>query len=48
MIRELARHCSSTALAASMHTHVVATMAYNWRAGNKGPEAMLRKVAAER
>lgn len=47
MIRELGRHCSSTALAAAMHTHVVAAMAYNWRAGNKAPEAMLRKVAAE-
>src|SRR5215510_2301813 len=44
-IRELARHCSSTALAASMHTHVVAFMSYNWRGGNKGPEPMLRRVA---
>jgi alkylation response protein AidB-like acyl-CoA dehydrogenase len=48
MIRELARHCSSTALAASMHTHVVAGMAYNWRNGNKAPEPMLRRIAAER
>jgi len=48
MIRELARHCSSTALAASMHTHVVAGMAYNWRSGNKGPEPMLRRIAAEK
>jgi alkylation response protein AidB-like acyl-CoA dehydrogenase len=48
MIRELARHCSSTALAASMHTHVVAGMAYNWRSGNKAPEPMLRRIAAER
>jgi len=47
-IRELAHHCSSTALAASMHTHVVASMAFMWRAGNKGPEPMLRRVAAER
>jgi len=47
MIRELAHHCSSTALAAAMHTHVVAFMAYTWRGGNKGPEPMLRKVAAE-
>src|SRR6478752_10466242 len=35
MIRELARHCSSTALAASMHTHPLAAQAYLWRAGNK-------------
>src|SRR5262245_12727689 len=48
LIRELARHCSSTGLAASMHTHVVAFMAYTWRGGNKGPEPMLRRVAAER
>ena len=36
MIRELGRHCSSTALAAAMHTHVVAAMAYNWRGGQQG------------
>jgi alkylation response protein AidB-like acyl-CoA dehydrogenase len=48
VIRELAHHCSSTALAASMHTHIVAFMAYTWRGGNKGPEPMLRRVAAER
>src|SRR5258708_15134798 len=47
MIRELARHCSSTALAFSMHTHPLAAQAYMWRAGNKGPEALLRRVAAE-
>jgi acyl-CoA dehydrogenase len=47
MVRELAHHCSSTALAFSMHTHIVATLAYLWRAGNKGPEGMLRRVAAE-
>lgn len=43
----LARHCSSTALAFSMHTHLVATLAYLWRAGNAAPETMLRRVAAE-
>ena len=48
LIRELARHCSSTGLAFSMHSHVVATLAYLWRAGNKAPEALLRRVAAER
>jgi alkylation response protein AidB-like acyl-CoA dehydrogenase len=48
MIRELAHHCSSTALAFSMHTHVVATMSWLWRSGNKGPEPLLRRVAAER
>src|SRR5688572_28373769 len=48
MIRELSRHCGSTGLAFSMHTHLVGTMAYAWRAGNKMPEGMLRRVAAEK
>jgi alkylation response protein AidB-like acyl-CoA dehydrogenase len=48
MIRELARHCSSTALAFSMHTHPLAMQAYLWRAGNKGPEGLLRRIASER
>ena len=43
MVRELAHYCSSTALAFAMHTHLVATLAYLWRAGNKGPEPMLRR-----
>jgi acyl-CoA dehydrogenase len=47
MIRELARHCSSTALAFSMHTHPIAAQAYLWRAGNKAPETLLKRVAAE-
>jgi alkylation response protein AidB-like acyl-CoA dehydrogenase len=47
MIRELARHCSSTALAFSMHSHPVAAQAYMWRAGNKMPEPLLRRIAAE-
>jgi acyl-CoA dehydrogenase len=48
IVRELARHCSSTALAFSMHTHPVAAQAYMWRAGNKAPEPLLRRVAAEK
>lgn len=47
MIRELGHHCSSTALAFSMHTHLIATLSYLWRAGNKGPEGLLKRVAAE-
>jgi len=31
MLRELARHCGSTALAFSMHTHQVAVPAWRWR-----------------
>jgi acyl-CoA dehydrogenase len=48
MIRNLAHHCSSTALALSMHTHLIGTLAYSWRAGNKAPEGLLRRVAAEK
>ena len=48
MVRELARHCGSTGLAFSMHTHLVGTLAYVWRTGSKAPEPMLRRVAAEK
>ena len=47
MIRELGHHCASTALAFSMHTHLIATLSWIWRTGNKGPEPLLRRVAAE-
>jgi alkylation response protein AidB-like acyl-CoA dehydrogenase len=47
MVRELAHHCSSTALAFSMHTHLIAALAYVWRSGNKATEPMLRRVASE-
>jgi alkylation response protein AidB-like acyl-CoA dehydrogenase len=47
VVRELAHHCSSTALAFSMHTHPVAMMTYGWRAGNKAPEGLLKRLAAE-
>jgi len=47
VVRELARHCSATGLAVSMHTHLVATLAYIWRSGNAAPEKMLRRVASE-
>jgi alkylation response protein AidB-like acyl-CoA dehydrogenase len=48
MLRELARHCSSTALAFSMHTHQVAIPAWRW-AHQKAPvEPLLKRVAAER
>jgi alkylation response protein AidB-like acyl-CoA dehydrogenase len=48
MLRELAHHCSSTALAFSMHTHQVAIPAWRW-AHQKAPvEPLLKRVAAER
>jgi len=31
-----------------MHTHVVASLAFSWRAGNKAVEPILRRVAAEK
>jgi alkylation response protein AidB-like acyl-CoA dehydrogenase len=48
MLKDLARGCSSTALAFSMHTHIVALAAWRWR-HQKAPTApMLEKVARER
>lgn len=44
-LRELARFCGSTALALSMHTHLVAAAVFRYRHGQPG-EALLRKVAA--
>lgn len=45
--RELARHCGSTALATSMHQHVVAFTAWRYRRGLPGAEATLRRVAED-
>jgi acyl-CoA dehydrogenase len=44
LIGEIARSCGSTALAFSMHQHLVAANAWNFRHGNPG-EKLLRKVA---
>lgn len=43
--RELAHHCGSTALASSMHQHVVAFTAWRYRREMPGAEATLRRVA---
>jgi alkylation response protein AidB-like acyl-CoA dehydrogenase len=49
MLRTLARHCGSTALAFSMHTHQVAIPAWRWRhQGATAVEPLLRRIAAER
>ena len=49
MLRQLAHHCSSTALAFSMHTHQVAIPAWRWRHQKAAAvEPLLRRVAAER
>lgn len=44
-IRHLAHYCSSTALAVSMHQHLVAAAVFNHRAGRPG-KALLEKVGA--
>ena len=47
VLRELARHCSSTALAFSMHTHQVAVAAWRWRHQKAPVEDFLKRVASE-
>lgn len=44
VLRELARHCGSTALALAMHQHLVAANVYRFRRQQPG-EALLRRVA---
>ena len=48
MLRTLAHHSSSTALALAMHTHVLAAAVWRWRHQNAPVEGLLKKVAAER
>ena len=49
MLRTLAHHCGSTALAFSMHTHQVAIPAWRWRHQKAAPvEPLLKRIAAER
>jgi alkylation response protein AidB-like acyl-CoA dehydrogenase len=48
MLRELAHHCSSTALALSMHTHQVAIPAWRWLHQKAPVEPLLKRVASER
>ncbi len=45
-LRQLAHHCPSTALALSMHQHLVAAAAYNHRNGRPGKK-LLERVAAD-
>jgi acyl-CoA dehydrogenase len=47
MLRTLAQHCGSTALALSMHTHLVAVNAWRWRHEKAPTDGLLRRVAAE-
>jgi len=49
MLRALAYHCGSTALAFSMHTHQVAIPAWRWTHQKAAPvEPLLRRIAKER
>ena len=48
MLRELAHHCPSTALALAMHTHVAAAAAWRWRHQKAPTDGLLKRVAAER
>jgi alkylation response protein AidB-like acyl-CoA dehydrogenase len=46
MLRELGRHCGATALALSMHAHLLAATVWRWRQG--APVApLLERIAAE-
>jgi alkylation response protein AidB-like acyl-CoA dehydrogenase len=46
LLHELGRHCGSTALALSMHQHLIGALIWRWRHGLSG-EALLRRVADE-
>jgi alkylation response protein AidB-like acyl-CoA dehydrogenase len=49
MLRVLAHHCGSTALAFSMHTHQVAVPAWRWTHQKAAAvEPLLKRIAAER
>jgi alkylation response protein AidB-like acyl-CoA dehydrogenase len=49
MLRILAYHCGSTALAFSMHTHQVAVPAWRWKVQKVAAvEPLLKRIAAER
>jgi alkylation response protein AidB-like acyl-CoA dehydrogenase len=46
-IRHIAASCGATALAFSMHSHLVATAAWRWRHQNAPTDGLLKRVAAE-
>jgi len=47
-VRELARHCGSTALAMAMHQHATLALAWRYRRGQPGAEAALRGIVDAR
>jgi alkylation response protein AidB-like acyl-CoA dehydrogenase len=46
-IRRIAAGCGATALAFSMHSHLVAAAAWRWRHQNAPTDGLLKRVAAE-
>jgi acyl-CoA dehydrogenase len=48
MLRTLGHHCGSTALALSMHTHLVAVTAWRWKNQQAPVEPLLKRVAEEK
>ncbi|WP_337185829.1 acyl-CoA dehydrogenase family protein [Phenylobacterium sp.] len=48
VLRTLARHCGSTALAFAMHTHAAALPAWRWRRTPEAVEGLLRRIVAEK
>jgi alkylation response protein AidB-like acyl-CoA dehydrogenase len=48
LLRELAHHCPSTALALAMHTHGVAVAAWRWRHQKAPVDGLLKRIASER
>jgi alkylation response protein AidB-like acyl-CoA dehydrogenase len=47
VIRQIGTRCGSTALAFSMHAHLVATAAWRWEHQKAPTDGLLRRVAAE-
>ncbi len=47
MLRTLGHYCSSTALALSMHTHLIAAAAWRWKNQNAPVDGLLKRVATE-
>lgn len=47
MLREIAHHCSGTALALAMHTHPLAATVRRWRNDPSAVEPLLRRIAGE-
>ena len=46
MLRDIAHYCGSTALALSMHTHLLAATVWRWRQGQP-VEPLLKRIVAE-